>query len=58
MKIKINFLKENKKAVERMGACILSLMDNYECTAPEEDITDLLEALNYLKVIVQNIPIN
>lgn len=58
MKMEINFLKTNTKTIEQMGACILSLLDEYECTAPEVDIAEMAKALNYLKDIIQNIPIN
>ena len=57
MKIKIDFLKKTLKDIEQKKNTLANLLDNFEVTADEQDITELAEMLRFYADLVENIPI-
>lgn len=55
--IKLEWLKSFTLEIERKISGLTSLQDKYHVIADEEDITALIEELEYFKQVVANIEI-
>ena len=58
MNIIINYLQTIAREIELKNNQILSLMDNYNISAKEEHIEDLLEVLEIFKITISYIKIS
>ena len=58
MNIIINYLQTIAREIELKNNQILSLMDNYDVSAKEEHIKDLLEVLEIFKITISYIKIS
>ncbi len=58
MKIKIEFLKSVKKDIEAKISTLANLLDNYEATADESDISNLSSLLRYYADMIESIAID
>ena len=57
MKIKIDFLRTVRKDIETKEKMLAMLLDNYEASADEQEIKDLVSQLRYYADMVESIPI-
>ena len=58
MEIRIEYLPDYTKSIKQLTNMLLETQDMYETVAPENDVSEMVAALERLKTVLENLPLD